>query len=160
MAAYPIINSKMEQSEAPAIPETKFYSKSLIISAVKPIFEKINEMDENILSNLNIIVTKHAKEYKKRKTLEVGTNRLILELYEQEDKLVRFGSMTPKNVVYLGKLLREYKAIMDQITTAKKTNPEKLQGAIDVLDDSGKFHPETIAIINALVSAIPSKQSE
>ncbi len=159
MSAYPIIN-KIEPSEAPAIPETKFYSKSLIMSVVKPIFERINEMDEHILRNLDTIVTAHAKEYKRRPKFEIGTNQLILELYQQEDRLTRFGSMTPKNVVNLGKLLRENKAIIEQIKMAKKTNPEKFEGAIDALSSSGKFKPETIAVINALMSAIPSKQSE
>ena len=160
MAAYPVTRSKSEPPAATAIPETKFFSKSLIIKVAKPIFEELDNMEEGILRNLECIITRHAKEFKKRTKLEIGTNKLIFELYDQERILSSVRSIEPGNVVNLGKLLKEYASLMEEIKTAKKISPEKLEGAIDTLSSSGKFKPETIVIMNALVPAIPSKQSE
>ena len=160
MAAYPVSNSKSEQPAIPAIPATKFHSKSLITSVVKPIFEELDKMEESTLRNLNFIVTKHAKEYKKRTKLEIGTNQLIFELYNQERIFSTTGSIEPNNVVHLGKLMKQHAALIEQMKTAKKTNYEKFAEVIDTLSSNGKFKPETIAVMNALVSAIPSKKSE
>lgn len=157
MSTYPI-NSESEQSRISAIPATKFHSKSLIISVIKPIFEQINEMEERTLRNLNIIV--HAKQNKEQKNLEIGIEELIAALSWQETILPNVEARVPKNTTILGLLIKKYNRLIEQIETAKKTNPEKLQQAIHVLNSSQECKPETATIINALISAIPSKESE
>ncbi len=157
MSTYPV-NRESEQSRISIIPATKFHSKSLIISLIKPIFEQINALEESTLRNLNIIV--HAKQDKEQTTLEIGIEELIAALFWQETILPNVEATVPKNTTILGLVIKKYNRLIQQIETAKKTNPEKLQEAIRVLNSSREYKPETANIINALISAIPSKESQ